>query len=196
MSRFADDRLRYLLELLDTMAKTIERQTRRLAEAAETDSETLRFILHELDVIAKELAPPPPPPPPPQPLSRFSAVRFTGESTMADNVLVLNVGQTSKASPITYLADGITPSGATYSSVSFAFSDPSATVAINPDGVTALVTGVAASTGPISGSVSFTATDTDGAVSTWTQAFTIQTNGAIPPAQLSQSSAVQFTTPA
>ena len=118
---------------------------------------------------------------------------------MADNILVLNVGQTSTASPVTYLADGVTPSGATYSAASYAFSDPSATVVLNPDGVTALVTGVAASANPISGAVSFTAVDTDGAVSTWTQAFTIQTNGITPPpppSLLSQFSAVQFTTPA
>jgi hypothetical protein len=46
--------------------------------------------------------------------------------------------------------------------------------------------------------VSFTATDTDSAISQWTQAFTIQTNGTQPPpppTQLSQSSAIQFTTP-
>jgi len=118
---------------------------------------------------------------------------------MTDNILSLNVGQTSTASPVTYLADGVTPSGATYSAVSYAFSDPSATVVVNSDGVTALVTGVAASSGPISGAVSFTATDTDGAVSQWTQAFTIQTNGTQPPpppSQLSQSAAVQFSTPA
>ena len=117
---------------------------------------------------------------------------------MADNILVLNVGQASTASPLTYLADGVTPSGATYSAASYAFSDPSATVVLNPDGVTALVTGVAASASPISGAVSFTATDKDGAVSIWTQAFTIQTNGTQPPpppTQLSQSSAIQFTTP-
>ena len=115
---------------------------------------------------------------------------------MANNVLVLSVGQTSTASPITFLADGVTPAGATYSAASYSFSDPSATVAPNSDGVTALVTGVAASTGPVSGSVSFTATDTDGAVSTWTQSFTIQTNAVVPPEQLSQSAAVTFSTPA
>lgn len=118
---------------------------------------------------------------------------------MADNVLVLNVGQKSTASPVTYLADGKTPSGATYSAATWTFTDPSATVVLNPDGVTALVTGVAASTGAVSGSVAFTATDTDGAVSTWEQAFTITTNASSappPPAQLSQSSAVQFSTPA
>ena len=117
---------------------------------------------------------------------------------MADNALVLNVGQTSTASPITFLADGITSSGATYSAATYTFSDPSATVVLNPDGVTAVVTGVAASAGPISGSVSFTATDTDGAVSTWVNPFTITTNGVTPPpplTQLSQFSALTFSVP-
>lgn len=118
---------------------------------------------------------------------------------MTNNVLVLNVGQASTASPITFLADGVTPAGAAYSAATYTFSDPSATVVLNPDGVTALVTGVAPSSGAVSGSVTFTATDTDGAVSTWTNAFTIATNAVQPPpppAQLSQSSAVQFSTPA
>ena len=128
--------------------------------------------------------------------SAFAAVQFLGDS-MADNALVLNVGQTSTASPITFLADGVTPSGATYSSASYSFTDPSATVSVNPDGVTATVTGVAASTGPVSGTVVFTATDTDGAVSIWTVTFTIQTNAVAPPppTQLSQSAALQFSTP-
>lgn len=115
---------------------------------------------------------------------------------MATSALVLNVGQTSTASPVTFLADGVTPSGATYSAATYTFSDPSATVAVNPDGVTALVTGVAASVAPVSGSVAFTATDTDGAVSQWTVAFTVQTNAAPPPSQLSQSAGLNFSTPA
>jgi hypothetical protein len=117
---------------------------------------------------------------------------------MANNALTLAVGQTSQASPVTFLADGVTPSGATYSAASYTFSDPSATVVLNSDGVTATVTGVAASASPISGSVSFTATDTDGAVSTWTQPFTVQTTGVVtppPPSQLSQTSALQFSVP-
>lgn len=117
---------------------------------------------------------------------------------MPNNALTLNVGQTSTASPITFLADGVTPSGATYSAATYTFSDPSATVVLNPDGVTAVVTGVAASAGPVSGSVAFTATDTDAVVSTWVQAFTITTLAVTPPpppTQLSQSAAVTFTTP-
>lgn len=130
--------------------------------------------------------------------SHSAAVQFSGETTMPNNALVFNVGQTSQASPTTFLADGVTPSGATYSAATYTFSDPSATVVLNSDGVTATATGVAASTGPVSGSVSFTATDTDGAVSQWLQPFTIQTNSVTPPpppSQLSQSSALQFSTP-
>jgi hypothetical protein len=137
--------------------------------------------------------------PTPTTISRSSAVQFTGESiTMANNALTLNVGQSAQASPVTFLADGVTPSGATYSASTYTFSDPSATVTLNSDGVTATVAGVATSTGPINGSVSFTATDTDGAVSTWTQPFTVQTGTVAPPppSQLSQSSALQFSTPA
>jgi hypothetical protein len=132
-------------------------------------------------------------------LSQSSALQFLGDTTMPNNALTLAVGQASTASPITFLADGVTPSGATYSAATYTFSDPSATVVLNPDGVTATVTGIAASTGPISGSVAFTATDTDGVVSTWTQAFTVTTTAAVvppPPTQLSQSAAVTFTTPA
>jgi len=136
--------------------------------------------------------------PEPETLSRFSAVQFTGDPPMADNILNINIGQTSTASPVTFLSDGVTPSGATYSAASYAFSDASATVVLNPDGVTALVTGVADSGGvAVSGSVAFTALDTDGAISTWTQSFTITTGTGVPPppTQLSQSSAVQFSTP-
>jgi hypothetical protein len=156
-------------------------------EILRTEKEILRVeqeILHELHDLK------------PHRLSQSSAVQFSGDF-MANNVLVLNVGQTSTASPITFLADGVTPSGATYSAATYTFSDPSATVVLNPDGVTATVTGVAASTGPVTGSVTFTATDTDSVVSTWTQSFTVQTDAVTPPPpeQLSQSSAVTFSTP-
>ena len=88
---------------------------------------------------------------------------------MANNTLVFNVGQSSQASIVPLLADGVTPSGGTLSNVVYDFSDPSATVVLNPDGVTATCTGVAASSGPVAGSASCTVTDTDGAVSTWNQ---------------------------
>lgn len=113
---------------------------------------------------------------------------------MANNVLVFNVGQTSQASIVPLLADGVTPSGGTLSNVAYNFSDPSATVVLNPDGLTATCTGVAPSQSPVQGMATCTVTDTDGVVSQWQQAFSIQTNGA-PPAQLTQSVAVQFSDP-
>lgn len=131
----------------------------------------------------------------PKPLTAAIAVQFTGEIPMPNNVLTLNVGQTSQASIQPLLADGVTPSGGTLSNVAYSFSDPSATVVLNADGLTATVTGVAASSGAVSGTASCTVTDTDSVVSTWTQAFTITTNAIVPPAQLTQSVAVQFSTP-
>lgn len=133
----------------------------------------------------------------PKRLSHSAAVKFTGANMPQIDNLVLNVGQTSTLSPITFLADGITPSGATYSNTAVTFSDASGIVVLNADGVTALVTGVAASTGPVSGTGSFTATDTDGAVSQWTQGFTVTVNAVTPPPpeQLSQSAAVSFSDP-
>lgn len=144
------------------------------------------FLLHRIDENVLELLRK-------QRRTQSIAVRFSGEC-MA-NALIFNVGQTSQASIQPLLADGVTPSGGTLSNVSYSFSDPSATVVLNADGLTATCTGVAASTGAVSGSASCTVTDTDGVVSTWTQAFTIQTNAVVPPAQLTQSVAVQFTPP-
>jgi len=132
----------------------------------------------------------------PKPLTAAIAVRFTGASVMPNNALVFNVGQQSQASIMPLLADGVTPSGGTLSNVTYTFTDPSATVVLNPDGLTATCTGVAASTGPVGGTATCTVTDTDQVVSQWTQAFTIQTNAVAPPAQLTQSVAVQFTAPA
>lgn len=114
------------------------------------------------------------------------------------NDLVLTVGQTSTATPVTFLTDGTTPSGATYSAATYTFSDPSATVVLNPDGITATITGVAPSAAAVAGSCAFTATDTDGAVSKWTVDFTVTTKGVAPPpppAQLSQSAGLTFSTP-
>ena len=115
---------------------------------------------------------------------------------MADNILVLNVGQTSIDTLTPRLADGVTPSGGVVSNVAVAFSDPSATAVLQPDN-TILFTSVVASTSPVAGSVSLTITDTDGAVSQWTVPFTVQTNAvAPPPEQLTQSVANVFSTPA
>lgn len=148
--------------------------------------ELLREIRDDVRIIVTLLTP--------KQLTKSIAVRFKGAASMANNVLVLNVGQTSQASIVPLLADGITPSGGVLSNVAYSFSDPSATVVLNPDGLTATCTGVAASTGPVTGSATCTVTDTDGVVSQWTQSFTIQTNAVA--AQLTQSIAVQFTAPA
>lgn len=157
----------------------LERYLERLIEVEERNTRLLERLLNR------------------QPVTASIAVRFSGESIMANNVLVFNVGQTSQASIVPLLADGVTPSGGVLSNVSYSFSDPSATVVLNSDGVTATVTGVAASTGPVSGSAACSVTDTDGVVSTWTQAFTIQTNAVAPPppSQLTQSVAVEFSAP-
>src|ERR1039457_739249 len=111
----------------------------------------------------------------PKQLTAAIAVRFTGANMQPNNTCVLNVGQTSTASLMPLLVDGLTPSGGVLSGVTYTFNDPSATVVLNSDGLTATVTGVAASTGPVSGSATCTVTDTDGVVSQWTQAFTITT---------------------
>lgn len=125
------------------------------------------------------------------------SLHFTGAS-MQSNDLVLNVGQTSAVSITPLLADG-TPSNGVVSNANYAFTDASATVAPSADRATALITGVAPSTnGAVTGTASATVTDTDGAVSQWTQTFTILVNGTItppPPEQLTQSVRVDFTDP-
>lgn len=118
---------------------------------------------------------------------------------VSPNVLELNVGQTSTLTPTGFLDTGFaTLSGATPSGVTYTFSDPSATVVPNPDGITALVTGVAASTaGAVTGSFTCTMTDTDGVASSWTVSFTVLVDGVTPPppAQLTQAVAAVFSTP-
>jgi hypothetical protein len=164
-----------------------------IVEIFEHDPEVVKLLkiaIHELREIRRELQP--------KTLTHSITVQFSGDSNMS-NTLVFNVGQTSQASIVPLLADGVTPSGGALSAVAFAFSDPSAMVVLNGDGLTATCTGVAASTGPVAGTASCTVTDTDGVVSTWAQAFTITTNAVTPPppppAQLTQSVAVQFSAP-
>ena len=90
---------------------------------------------------------------------------------MANNALVFNVGQTSTDVVTPLLADGVTPSNGVVSNLAVTFNDPSATAVIqNANSI--LFTGVAVSTGAISGSTTCTVTDTDGVVSTWTIPFT------------------------
>jgi hypothetical protein len=167
------------------MKSNRDRLFKEILESTRENTVLLREILHRLK---------------PRPLTAAIAVKFTGESLMANNTLVFNVGQTSQASIQPLLADGVTPSGGVLSNVAYAFTDQSATVVLNTDGLTATVTGVAPSTGPVDGTATCTVTDTDGVVSTWTQPFTITTLAVVPPppppAQLTQSIAVAFTAPA
>lgn len=133
----------------------------------------------------------------PKRLTKSIANIFSGDSIMANNVLVFNVGQTSIDTITPFLTDGVTPSGGVLSNVVVTFSDPSATADVQPDN-TVLFTGVADSAGvAVAGSTSCTVTDTDGVVSTWTTAFTVQTIGVTPPPpeQLTQSVANVFSTP-
>lgn len=142
--------------------------------------------LHELREIRRELAP--------KTLTTSIANVFSGDSVMPNNVLVLNVGQTSTDTITPLAADGVTNSGGVVSALVVTFSDPSATAVVNGAN-TILFTGVAASAAPINGSSACTVTDTDGVVSTWNQAFTVQTNAPVPPAQLTQSVANVFSVP-
>lgn len=131
----------------------------------------------------------------PRPLTHSIANRFSGVH-MPNDVLVLNVGQSSIDTITPFLADGVTPSDGVVSGVTVTFTDPSATFVINPDN-TVTFTAVAPTAGgvPVSGSVACTVTDTDSAVSTWNQAFTVFVNAPVPPAQLTQSIANVFSAP-
>lgn len=132
----------------------------------------------------------------PEPATSSIANVFTGDTIMANNALVFNVGQTAIDTITPLLADGVTPSGGVVSAVTVTFSDPSASFVLNPDN-TVTFTGVAASTAPVSGSVACTVTDSDSAVSQWTQAFTVMTNAVTPPPpdQLTQSISNVFSMP-
>ena len=131
----------------------------------------------------------------PHPITANGAVKFTGD-TMQLNNLTLQVGQKSTASILPTLADGTTPSNGIVSGVTFTFNDPSATLTPSADGLTAEIAGVAPSSGAVGGSVAYTVTDTDGAVSTWHLPFTVTDNAPPPPQQITQAGQIQFTDPA
>ena len=149
----------------------------------------LERILHELRQIKHELAPR---------LTHSIANVFSGES-MPNNVLALNVGQTSVDTITPLQADGVTPSGGVLSNVVVTFNDPSASAVLQP-GNTVLFTGLAATVGgsPVSGLTACTVTDTDGAVAQFSQSFTVLVSATPPPppTQITQSIANVFSTPA
>lgn len=113
------------------------------------------------------------------------------------NSLTLAVGQSSTGTIIPLLADGITPSGGAISNASFSITpDPSFSAVDNADGSVTIV-GLAVSASPVTGTASATITDHDGAVSTFSQSFTIVvTAGTTPPPTATTASiGVSFSTP-
>lgn len=174
--------LRDILEATQENARFSRYETRQILELLEENNRLIWRLLHRLH---------------PR-LTASIANVFSGASAMPNNVLVFNVGQTSVDTITPLLADGTSPSGGTLSNVSVAFSDPSATAVVQPDN-TILFTGVADSAGvAVQGTTTATVTDTDGAVFTFSQGFTVTTVGPVtppPPAQLTQSIANVFSTP-
>ena len=69
------ERERYLIELLDTTDRMVERVAKRLEHEYHEDQETFHLILHELREIRHDLEHHPSPMP--VALSRSSAVRFS-----------------------------------------------------------------------------------------------------------------------
>ena len=69
------ERERYLIELLDTTDRMVERMAKRLEHEYHEDRETLHLILRELREIRHDLESQPSPAP--TTLSRSSAVRFS-----------------------------------------------------------------------------------------------------------------------
>jgi len=148
----------------------------------------LEEILHELRSIRRELAP--------KHFTQSIAIVFSGDFIM--NTLTLNVGQSSIGTITPLAADGVTPSGGTVSAASFSLPvDPSITAVDNSDG-TITITGIAVSVATVSGIASCTISDPDGAVSTFSQSFTVTVVGVTPPppSATTASIGISFTTPA
>jgi hypothetical protein len=148
----------------------------------------LERILRELRMIRRGLTR--------QRITTRIEVRFSGEN-MANSV-ELQVGQSSIATIEALASDGSASNGV-ISAVAFTFTNPDASFVNGADGVSGTVTGVEPSTGPIEGSVTCTVTDTDGAVSQFTQSFSVTVDpGAPPPPPVPTTASVQvnFSTPA
>lgn len=106
--------------------------------------------------------------------------------------VVLTVGQSTVATIVPLEADGttITP-GAVVSAQAFTITDPGLSLVQNADG-TATITGVAPTTGAVTGTASATVTDSDGTSGPFTQSFQVTVNA---PTQHTASIGVQFSAP-
>lgn len=131
-------------------------------------------------------------------LTKSIAIQFSGAITMPNNVLTLNVGQSSVGTITPLLADGVTPSGGTVSAASFSIPTDTSFAAVDNGDGTLTVTGTAVSAAPVTGTASATITDSDGAVSTFSTSFTITVAAGTtpPPVATTTSIAVAFSTPA
>lgn len=118
-----------------------------------------------------------------------------GENAM--NAVKLTVGQKTTGTIVPLEADGVTPTpGAVVSAQSYTISDPSLEAVTNADG-TLTITGIAASTGAVSGTADAIVTDADGAVKQFSQTFTVTVDAVVvPPVGLTTSIGVEFSTPA
>jgi hypothetical protein len=144
-------------------------------------------ILHELQELH-----------PHTPRTASISLQFSGETTMPNNVLDLNVGQSSTGTITPLLADGVTPSGGAISNAVFSIPpDPSFSATDNADG-TVTITGLAVSAAPVTGTASATVTDGDGVVSTFSTSFTVTVAAGTPPppTATTASIAVSFSIPA
>jgi hypothetical protein len=123
------------------------------------------------------------------------SLQFSGDLIM--NSLTLAVGQSSIGTIIPLLADGVTPSGGAVSNASFFIPpNPSFSAVDNADSTVTIV-GLAVSAATVTGTASTTITDQDGAVSTFSQSFTIVvTAGTTPPPTATTASiGISFSTP-
>jgi hypothetical protein len=182
----------FLIEITKLNSKSLERLidiaehnlkvSRRIEDHSEEILSAAQSSEATLQIIADSLAP--------ETLTASAPIVISGVN-MANNTFVMNVGQSQPGVITPFLADGVTSSGGVVSATTVTFTDPSATFVLAPDNVTLTFTGVAANAAPVSGSVAFTVTDTDGVVSTWTDPITVSVSAvAPPPQQLTQSAPI------
>lgn len=131
--------------------------------------------------------------------THFITVRFATDSNvkgvhkMAD--LILKVGQSSIGTVVPLEADGVTvTAGAAVSNIVWTLSDPAVTVVTNPDN-SVKITGDAATTADLTGTVSATVTDSDGTTQNFSASFTVSVGAVTPPTNRTASLGVRFSVP-